>query len=73
MKNVEFKRIAALGLKTGTFVPGGGNGMLSLVKLARLVLLRCRNQIKLSDTMSGEEIGLDFDIGIGGGNSELAV
>ena len=45
--------------------------MLSLAELAHLVLLRCRNQIKLSDTMSGEEIGLDFDIGIGGGNTEL--
>ena len=45
--------------------------MLSLAELARLVLLRCRNQIKLSDTMSGEEIGLDFDIGIGGENTEL--
>ena len=45
--------------------------MLSLVKLARLVLLRCRNQIELSVTMSGEEIGLDFDIDIGGGNTEL--
>ena len=51
----------------------GGNGMLSLAKLARLVLLRCRNQIKLSTTMSGEEIGLDFNIGISGGNTELDV
>ena len=47
--------------------------MLSLVKLARLVLLRWNNQIELPVTMPGEEIGPDFDIGINVGNTELDV
>ena len=47
--------------------------MLSLVKLARLVLLRWNNQIELPVTMPGEEIGPDFDIGINEGNTELDV
>ena len=45
--------------------------MLSLAKLARLVLLRELELLLICNIMPEEEVRPNFDIGIIGGNSEL--